>query len=242
MTTKAKRELISLAGIEIEVFQLPDGEYVMNQAQVARAVDEHRNSVLRFIRSISVNSLPSNSSECYSLAVDGLNSRVSIVPIEMVRKFWLERAMKGNIKALALISACMEETLQRRCDNVFCITKTEHQYEQQTADWFEKWQQTRQYLSEQHNGFTRACDDYGFSPARTHDALAIAACGMTARELRKLEKVCGDKGVGLNHIEDIDTLKHVARVKYHFSRYRKGTVAERITRAIKDAHKEKNTL
>lgn len=39
MSNKAKRAKIQMAGIEVEVFQLPDGEYVMSQSQVAGAVE-----------------------------------------------------------------------------------------------------------------------------------------------------------------------------------------------------------
>ncbi|MDZ8136730.1 MAG: hypothetical protein RM049_15705 [Nostoc sp. DedQUE04] len=38
MTTKAKRASIQIAGIDIEVFQIPNGDYVMSQTQVAEAI------------------------------------------------------------------------------------------------------------------------------------------------------------------------------------------------------------
>jgi hypothetical protein len=238
MTTKAVRAKISIAGIEIEVFQLPDGEYVMSQSQVAEAVDLDAIYIRRFLDKERTKYLPGKAFELDTLDVEGSNKPINAVPTESVSSFWLEQATKGNNKALALVAACMREALQRRCDNAFSITKTEQQYEQQTADWLEQWLPVRQYLSEQHVGFCRACDDYGFPRASTHDMLAMAACGMKASELKKLEKVCGDKNVGLNHIKDIAILKRFAIVKRHFSRYQKGSIELRIDRALKDTDGE----
>ncbi|WP_193892316.1 hypothetical protein [Nostoc sp. LEGE 06077] len=235
------RATIEIAGIEVEVFQLPSGEYVMSQTQVTEAIDLQSVYILRFLESKQSKALPGNDSEFYTLSVEGSNKPINVVPTKVVSDFWLEQVAKGNTKAFALVNACMQEALERRCDNAFGVNKTEQQYEQQTSDRLTQWQQTRQYLLEQHNAFTYTCRAYGFPPARTHNKLSMETCGMTASQLRQIEEVCGDKNVGLNHIQNVNTLKKVARVKYHFSRYRKGSVEERISRALKDFNKEEKT-
>ncbi|MBX9257303.1 hypothetical protein H1Q63_25845 [Desmonostoc muscorum CCALA 125] len=242
MTTKAKRELIQIAGIEVEVFQMPNGEYVMSQTQVAEAVDTARISIVRFWEVSGSKPLPGNDSELYRLAVEGSNKPINIIPADIVTDYWFEQAFKGNIKAKALVKACAHEALQRRCDNVFGVAKTEYQYEQQATTHRERWEARRKYLREQHTNFEYACKTYGFSCASTHNKLTMAAVQKTAKELKELEVIQGSKDVGLNHIEDSDELLLVAKVKRHFSRYRTGGVDDRIRRALKEAHKEKNTL
>jgi hypothetical protein len=242
MTDKAVRATITIAGISVEVFQLPSGEYVMSQTQVVKAIEAPKTSIIRFLESSEAKAVPSKASELSTLHVEGSVKPINVVPTDAVRAFWMEQVVKGNAKAFALVSACMQETLERRCDNVFGVTKSEQQYEQQAANWLEKWQQTRRYLAEQHIGFCRACHDYGFPPAKTHDKLAMAACGMQARELKKLEKVCGDKDIGLNHIKDIDILMKFAKAKLYFSSFRKGDVDNRIGRALDKIRKEEKTL
>lgn len=242
MTVKAVRAVDSIAGIEVEGFRLASGEYAMSQSQVADVVEMNRMSMSRFLSKKETQASLGEGFRCNKLSVDGNNKPINVVPIDVALMFWGEQAANGNSKALALVLACAKETLERRFDRMFNVTKSEQQYEQQTTDWLEKWQQTRQYLSEMHNNFCRACHDYGFPSAKTHDKLTLAVCGMKASELRKIELVYGDREVGLNHIEDPLTLKRVARVKCHFSRYHKGTVEERIARAIKDLRKEEKTL
>jgi hypothetical protein len=242
MTTKALRATVSLAGIEVEAFQLPSGEYAMSQTQVAEIVEMNKMSMSRFLTKKETQALLGEGFRCNKLSIEGNNKPINAVPIDVALMFWGEQADNGNSKALAIILACAKETLERRFDRVFNVSKSEQQYEQQTANWLEKWLPVRQYLAEQHAGFCRACHDYGFPPAKTHDRLAIAACGMPAKELKKLEKVCGDKNIGLNHIEDIGILKRFARVKYFFSSFKKGDIENRIARALEKVRKEEKTL
>ncbi|BAY37222.1 hypothetical protein NIES2111_15590 [Nostoc sp. NIES-2111] len=242
MTVKAVRATISIAGIDVEVFQLPSGEYVMSQKQVADAVNVEPSNILRFLDRERAKVLPCNDSKNCTLAVEGSKKPINVVPTENVTNFWLEQAMKGNTNAQALVAACMQEALQRRCDNAFNVTKTEQQYEQQTAIAMSQWQEARVRLREVHNVFTLACAKYSFSAASTHDKLTKAICGKTARELREMDLISGQWDIGLNHLDDLQDIKRVARMKYHFSRYRKGGVDERVSKALKDVLKEKDTL
>ncbi|MEH2422852.1 MAG: hypothetical protein V7K48_18625 [Nostoc sp.] len=242
MTTKAKRASIQIAGNKVEVFQIPNGEYVMSQAQVAEAIGVSSSSIFDFLHSETVKALPGNGSEFSVMAVEGSNKPINIIPTNIVTDCWMSQAFKGNVKAQALISACTQETLRRRCDTAFGTVKSEQQYEQQTTASVERWEARRKYLREQHINFEYACKGNGFSCASTHNKLTMAAVQKTARELKELEVIQGSKDVGLNYIENSDELLLVANVKKNFSRYRKGDADERIQRALKDARKEKNIL
>ncbi|MEH1791078.1 hypothetical protein [Nostoc sp.] len=242
MVTKAKRALIQIAGIEVEVFHVADREYVMSQTQVAESVGLDSVYIRRFLMAEQSKLLLAEVPQLDNLLVEGSNKPVNVVPTNVVSRFWFDCAKKGHIRAEALAFACMDEALQRRCDNAFSIVKTEYQYEQQTATHREQWEARRKYLREQHTNFEYACKTYGFSCASTHNKLTLAAVHKTAKELKELEVIQGNRDVGLNYIEDSDELLLVAKVKKNFSRYRKGGVDERIHRALKDARKEKNTL
>ncbi|MEH2198156.1 hypothetical protein [Nostoc sp.] len=236
---KAKRALIQIAGIEIEVFQLPDGTYVMSQSQASKAIGLSEIRFRRFLSEKSSEVSPEEDLSFDKFSISGTGRQIKAIPANIASDFWLSQVSKGNNKAIALVSACMQEALQRRCDTAFGTTKTEHQYEQQTTINREQWETRRKYLREQHTNFEFACKTYGFSCASTHNKLTLAAVHKTAKELKELEIIQGNKDVGLNYIEDSDELQLVANVKKHFSRYRKGDVNERIHRALKDSHKEK---
>lgn len=52
-------------------------------------------------------------------------ARINALPLAVVRKYWLWQAHRGNKQALALVDALMAETLERRFDEAFSITRTE---------------------------------------------------------------------------------------------------------------------
>lgn len=238
MKNKAKRATIQIGGIEVEVFQLPDGEYVMSQSQVAKAIGKHRFSVSRFLDEMWLEGRLDKDYRCHNIDFDsttssrGGNGQINIIPIDIASEFWTEQAFKGNIKAQSLIQACIREALERRCDKAFEQVKTEQEYESATTTSRETWEQSRGFLKDAHASFTNCCMANTFVKSVAHDKITIAVCGKTARELRELEVIEGCPRVGLNHIDNAETLQQIARVKLEFSRYRTGNVDERIKRAL----------
>ncbi|MEH2130134.1 MAG: hypothetical protein V7K86_05645 [Nostoc sp.] len=89
------------------------------------------------------------------------------------------------------------------------------------------------------NPFMLACIHYKINAAKAHDAITVAVCGKTASELRELDVVDGNASVGLNHVNSPEVLADIASIKYHFSRYHKGSIEERIAKAVKDTSKGK---
>jgi hypothetical protein len=47
-TTKAVKQTIKLAGLTVDVFQMPDGHYELSQTSTTGAIDKARNSLLDF--------------------------------------------------------------------------------------------------------------------------------------------------------------------------------------------------
>ncbi|MEH2295100.1 hypothetical protein [Nostoc sp.] len=123
--------------------------------------------------------------------------------------------------------------MERRCDKAFALGKTEKEYEEEAAINRQTWEKSRGFLKDAHASFTNCCLANTFHCAIAHDKITTAVCGKTARELRELEVIEGcDPTVGLNHIENLEQLQQVARVKLEFARYRTGNVDQRIERAI----------
>jgi hypothetical protein len=51
--------------------------------------------------------------------------RFNALPLEVVTAYWLTQAGEGNKQALSLVWALLTETLERRFDEVFGVTRTE---------------------------------------------------------------------------------------------------------------------
>jgi len=239
MSDKAKRARIQIAGIEVEVFQLPDGEYVMSQSQVASAVGVNRTLMFRFLDEQWLEGNLHKDYRCYKIDFDstsgnrGGNGQIKPVAINLASEFWLEQAIKGNVKAQGLAQACIKEALERRCDKAFEVTRTDEERDERAVDTRETWEKTRGFLKDAHASFTNCCIANTFMASVAHDKITLAVCGKTARELREMDVIDGmDTRVGLNHIKDIEQMRQVARVKLEFSRYRTGNVDQRIDRAM----------
>ncbi len=236
---KAVRLRIEISGIEIEVFMLPDGSYVMSQSQAALAVEISSVYVLRFLEQKRLKASDSNSYRFFIFDFDsgkksqrGGNGKIKAVSIDIASEFWLQQAIKGNKLAQSLAYACIQESLKRRCDDCFNNQKTNEQYEQESVTSRKSWLESRGFVKDAHISFSNCCNYNGFNGAVAHDAITKAVCGMTAKELRFEELVNGSPKVGLNHIEEADILIKIAKVKLEFSRYKVGNVSERVKRSL----------
>ncbi|QLE58749.1 hypothetical protein [Nostoc sp. TCL26-01] len=250
---KAKRASFLLGNISLDGFQ-KDGEYFLSQSQVAEAVGVHKYEATRFTEELRKNqgytghknegvndfkTLPDKGYTGHILEIESNGngkrggSRVKVISPETATLFWGYQARKGNDKALGLICACAEETIQRRLDRAFEQVKTEEEYEKATGIKYQTWLESRAFLKDAHASFTNCCLYNDFVAAVAHDKITIAVCGMTASELRELDVIEGNSKVGLNHVRDKETLVKIAKVKLEFSRYRTGNVDQRVERAIK---------
>ncbi|MCC5637622.1 hypothetical protein LC593_17605 [Nostoc sp. CHAB 5844] len=105
---KAKRALIHIAGIEVEVFQLPNSEYVMSQSQVAKAVGANEFQVRYFLRSI------------FAKKMSGKDfNDPNAISLKLASAFWMVQAIYNNVNAEALAFECVGEALWNRCNKAF---------------------------------------------------------------------------------------------------------------------------
>jgi hypothetical protein len=240
---KAKRAITAIASIEIEVFQLPNGDYVMSQSQVAIAVDLQGIYVLRFLDEKQPEALPGK--DYWNYKIDtvkdsqgrGGNRQIKVVSLETASAFWLAQAFKGNEKAQALVFACTQESLKRRADIAFGVQETHEQYEKFATEARRDWVASRQNAKYYQSAFQNACIVAGFNPAQAHDMLTQAITGCTAKEHKMLDLVGNDDDIGLDHVSPTPVMAKIAYAKLMFARFRKGTLQERVNRAVSMTYK-----
>ena len=71
--------------------------------------------------------------------------------LEVIRRYWLYQASRGNKKAIALVDALMAETIDRRFDAAFGVTRTEQERDDRLSAQI---QQLESDLAELGNAYT----------------------------------------------------------------------------------------
>ncbi|MBE9118623.1 hypothetical protein IQ249_22290 [Lusitaniella coriacea LEGE 07157] len=135
---KAQRTTVTIGSLEVDGFQLPDGSYRMSQTQVAKCVAKDESNARKFLSSKAIKRLLGESytpGKNERIEVDSSSqtrgqTRFNSYSLEETVAFWLWEAYRGNSEALALCMALMIETLERRFDNSFGVTRTEAEYNQ----------------------------------------------------------------------------------------------------------------
>jgi hypothetical protein len=140
--TRATRATVTLGTQTIDGFRLSDGGYRMSQAQAAEAIDESPVYALRFLASKDSKASLGEGYTDYkpeSVEVEPVSgqrgqTRINALPLEVVAAYWLSRAYRGNKKAFLLCWAMLTETLERRFDRAFNVTRSEDDYDQRLVD------------------------------------------------------------------------------------------------------------
>lgn len=137
VSNKAVKAILILeeGGLELAVFQLPDGKYNLSMTQVAEAVDNTRlnKSFTEFLNGKSPEALPYKGYNFTEVLTEGVGGHIKGVTFDIAVAYWAYQARKGSMKALALVSALAKESLEKRADKLFGVVKSELQYQQQTS-------------------------------------------------------------------------------------------------------------
>lgn len=139
---------IDIAGISVTGLMLPNGEYRMSDADIARAVKEHLNAPARYRKLIENNSsLPDAYLESLKPLIDkgcftvqkvkfqqdsGRLSSANTSNIMFASAFWTYKS-RMNDSAFALVSALATETIERRFDRAFNQKVSEAEYDARLA-------------------------------------------------------------------------------------------------------------
>lgn len=130
-SVRAVRAPVQIGSLTVDGFMLPDGSYRMSQTQAAECVGLKVQNISDFLRSKAFKALVG---EGYTPQISEIEpageqlrgqARINALPLAVVRKYWLWQAHRGNKQALALVDALMAETLERRFDEAFGVTRTE---------------------------------------------------------------------------------------------------------------------
>jgi hypothetical protein len=135
MTIKAVRKTMKLGDIELDVFQLPDGEYRYSQTQafISIADEEYdtKQASKRYIEictSKKAQHLSVPTLQTYEKTkIEGENQIVKLISQADVMSFWAMAAFLGHTKALGLLMACGIEALERRADALFQVVRDEQE-------------------------------------------------------------------------------------------------------------------
>jgi len=135
MADRARKATINYGGIELEVYQLPSGEYKLSQTQVAQAVGNGEDNVRYWLTTKAPENLDADtiSSIGKKLLVEGGSKWVKSVNFKVALVYWTHCSVKGNALASALVSVGSEEKLTRLADEVFGVKKSEGDYHQESV-------------------------------------------------------------------------------------------------------------
>ena len=129
---KATRAIIPIGPIQVDGFMLPDGSYRMSQTQTAECIGDDAIYARRFLKSRELKALLGEGYTPDTFEVDSTGqvrgeTRIRGWPLDLVYAYWIYRCFKGDRKAFSLAIALGVETLERRFDNAFNITRTEQE-------------------------------------------------------------------------------------------------------------------
>jgi len=140
MAQKAKRGLIYLGQIPLDVYQMPDGQYELYTTSIEEAVQKYnRNHLRSWLATKSAEALECQGFDLRKISeveVEGSNFPIKPVPIRVAIAYWKYEYKRGNQLAGALLTACAEESIERRADAVFNATRTEEERQQQFSSNF----------------------------------------------------------------------------------------------------------
>lgn len=137
---KATRQPISIGDRTIDGFMLPDGNYRMSQTQVAECVGLNERNAREFLQSKALKTLLGQG---YTPAISEIEpdseqlrggSRIRAWSLEVVSAYWLWQAFRGNRTALSLCMALILESLERRFDSAFGVSRTEQERNERLQD------------------------------------------------------------------------------------------------------------
>jgi hypothetical protein len=155
-SVKATRATVQIGSLTVDGFMLPDGSYRMSQAQVADAVGKPPVNALRFLESKAIKGLLGEGYTDYipeQIEIETESGkrgqgRFNALPLEVATAYWINQCFQGNKQALALVMALATETLERRFDNVFGITRTEQERDDRLTDRIQRLERDLSSLGE----------------------------------------------------------------------------------------------
>lgn len=212
-TLTATLATVSVGDITINGYEVEGLEgYRHSLTQIEACVSGYNDSVRRILHKLSMaqkvqtQRLKVNHSKGSSDGASNLSSLVSLVDTETASILIMELACEGNVKAKALVTAFMYETLTRRLDIAFGKHRNEVEYQALADAAYKSLRDKfrREYLPKFHNYLDR---DW-----RTLQKLPTGVQCQSHWQARQVYAL--KKAVGLEYKTDVDDYSEAALVVY----------------------------
>lgn len=132
-STKAQRAQITLTGIPLNGYLLPNGTYALSGRSITDAIQMRSGSLSETLGVKSLKQLPgmdlSLTDKSGSIKAETGESFIPVSVDDAVR-YWRAMDRKGNELAGALVEACLAEALERRLDIAFGQIRSHDEHEQ----------------------------------------------------------------------------------------------------------------
>ena len=153
-STRATRATVVIGSLTIDGFMLPDGSYRMSLTQAAECIGLTTRNASDFLQSKAFKALMGGG---YTVPISEIEpdetqlrgaSRIRALPLEVVRKYWLWQVSRGNKQAIALVDALMAETIERRFDRAFNVTRSEQERDERLTGYIQQLERDLDRLGE----------------------------------------------------------------------------------------------
>ena len=143
---KATRAIIPIGPIEVDGFMLPDGSYRMSQAQVSKCISDDSVYARNFLKSRTLKALRGEGYTPETFDVDSTGqvrgeTRIQGWTLDIVYAYWVYRCFKGSQQAYSLVMALGVESLERRFDAAFGVTRTEQERDDRLSQRLQQLEQ-----------------------------------------------------------------------------------------------------
>lgn len=127
---KVVRASVQIGSLVVDGFMLPDGGYRMSQTQAAECIKDDPIYARNFLVSKDAKPLLGKGFTPEPFEVDSTGqvrgqTRIQGWLLKVVYAYWVYRCYKGSKQAFNLVIALGTESLERRFDTAFGVTRTE---------------------------------------------------------------------------------------------------------------------
>ena len=223
MTNKAIRATLQLSDQKLDVFQMPDSDYVYPQTDAFISIADEgydtQQAAKRYIEKTTSKQaqtlIPQGFSRIVKVKIEGENQTFNAISQADVSNLWLLFAMDGNTKAVKLLAALAQEALERRADAAFGIQRSEEERNQRLASRTQG-KVARRYLTDSIADYLEANPDLSdtyrkFIWSNCSDHLNLIILGAKAKQAKEFLEV-PKNSLLRNHIP-IAALNELERVE-----------------------------
>jgi len=160
------------------------------------------------------------------------NPNVDLLPADKIVLFLKIAKKLGSKASDEMIDDLAGLSIQQLFSDAFAINFTI----QDRQNALLNWQQAREVVKYAHDGMCESAKRKGHPGHLVHDYMTTLIFGDTAKAARMKALVDPDSDVtiGLNHQEDAEGLRTLAKVKRKYARKRKGTWQEQVESAVRE--------